>query len=322
MGDGEVEGQIKGQESDPGLVGGFGEESVRSARRLVRLPGFGRVEIEVVPSLRVRELLRRTRSLAMAARWRLLALFGAFVATIPTWPAPDGVFQSGPNFEAGELVRLVAIVLLVPITWVVLAPGPGRLVGALLVASASGWSLATRLWASWATPPTVDDVLRGYLAVGCAIVVTALWLDRHRNPIIRRPWLGLALLGVGCAVIIAFPAVGNASIPARDALLPLPRGVVIVSEDAGCESRGSCERSFQLTANHGADPQEIARRLTRHLEDRGWRIGVEHEAKACRQAGYLANPYRTCVSILHLGGRGTVEVRFDVFNPREPRIIY
>jgi hypothetical protein len=251
------------------------------------------------------------------------ALDGVFRASPAAWrPAPDGVFRTSPNFEVGEIVLLVAIVLLVPITWVVVAHGPGRLVGALLVASATGWSLATRLWASWATPPTVDDVLRGYLAVGCAIVMTALWLDRHRNPIIRRPWLGLALLGVGCAAIVALPAVGNASIPARDALLPLPRGAVIVAEDAGCESRGSCERSFQLTANDGADPQEIARRLIRHLEDRGWRIGVEHEAKGCRQLGYLANPYRTCVSILYLRGPGTVEVRFNVFNPREPRIIY
>lgn len=152
--------------------------------------------------------------------------------------------------------------------------------------------------------------------------MTALWLGRHENPIIRRPRLGLALLGVACAAIVALPAVGNASIPERDGLLPLPKGVVIVAEDAGCESRGSCERSFQLTANDGTGPQEIARRLTRHLEGRGWRIGVEHEAKACRQLGYLANPYRTCVSILHLRGPNTVEVRFEVFNPREPRIIY
>jgi len=322
MDDGEVEGRIRGQESDPDLEGGLGNESVRSARRLVRVPGLGRVDVEVVPSRRLGELLRRTRSLAIAARWRLLALFGAFLATIPTWPALDGVFRNSPNFEAGELVLLVAIVLLVPIAWVVVDPGPGRLPGALLVASAAGWSFATRLWASWATPPAVDDVLRGYLAVGCAIVVTALWLDRHRNPIIRRSWLGLALLAVACAAVVALPAVGDASIPERDALLPLPRGIVIVTEDAGCESRGSCERGFQLTADDGADPQEIARRLTRHLEDRGWRIGVEHEAKACRPLGYLANPYRTCVSIMHLRGPGTVEVLFHVFNPREPRIIY
>lgn len=240
---------------------------------------------------------------------------------LPGGRPPDGAFRTSPNFEAGELVLLVAIVLLVPIAWVVVAPDPGRIVGALLVASAAGWSLATRLWASWATPPTVDDALRGYLAVGCAIVVTALWLDRHRHPIIRRPWLGLALVGVACAAVVVLPAVCNASIPGRDALLPLLKGVVIVAEDAGCESRGSCERSFQLTADDGADPQEVARRLTRHLEDRGWR-GVEHEAKACRPLGYLANPYRTCVSILHLRGPGTVEVLFNVFNPREPRISY
>src|SRR6185369_1313292 len=237
MDDGEVEGRIRGQESDPDLEGGLGNESVRSARRLVRVPGLGRVDVEVVPSRRLGELLRRTRSLAIAARWRLLALFGAFLATIPTWPALDGVFRNSPNFEAGELVLLVAIVLLVPIAWVVVDPVPGRLPGALLVASAAGWSFATRLWASWATPPAVDDVLRGYLAVGCAIVVTALWLDRHRNPIIRRSWLGLALLAVACAAVVALPAVGDASIPERDALLPLPRGIVIVTEDAGCESR-------------------------------------------------------------------------------------
>jgi hypothetical protein len=313
------DGKVADQQADPGREGGVGDESVRSAW-LVRLPGFGRVE--VVPSGRGWELLRSTRLLAMAARSRLLALGGAFLATIPTWPALDGAFRSGPTFEAGELVALVAMVLLVPIAWVVVAPGPGRVVGALLVASVAGWSIATRLWASWTTPPTVDNALRGYLAVGCAIVVTARWLDRHRYPIIRRPWPGLALLGVACAAVVVPPAVGDASIPGREALLPLPRGVVIVAEDSGCESRSSCERSFQLTAGDGATAQEVAGRLTRHLEDRGWRIGVEHEAKACRPVGYLANPYRTCVSIVHLRASGTVEVLFEVFNPREPGIIW
>jgi len=213
-------------------------------------------------------------------------------------------------------------VLLVPVAWLVVARGPGRLVGALLVASAAGWSLVTRLWASWATPPTVDDVLRGYLAVGCAIVVTALWLGRRGSPILRRPRLGLALLGVACTAVVGVPAVGDASVPARTALLPLPKGVVIVAEHAGCESRDSCERGFQLTADDGADAPEVVRRLTRHLERRGWRIGVQYQDKACRPLGYLANPYWTCVSILHLRGPDTVQVLFDIYNPREPRIIY
>jgi hypothetical protein len=318
MGDGEV----AGQKPDSGPENGVGDKSVRAVRRLARSPGLGRVEGEVVVSRRVREQLRRTRSPAVAARWRLLALGGAFLATILTWPALDGAAHTGPSFETGEFILLVAIVLLIPTAWVMVAPGSGRLVGALLVASVAGWSVATRLWASWATPPTVDDVLRGYLAVGCVIVLTALWLDRHRNPVIRRPWPGLALLAVVCATVVVLPAVGDASIPERAALLPLPSGVVIVAEEAGCESRGSCERSFQLTADDDADPQEVARRLTRHLEDRGWRIGVEHEAKACQPLGYLANPYRTCVSIVQLRGPGTVEVLFDVFNPRGPRVIY
>lgn len=271
------------------------------------------------------DTVRHMRSLAMAARWRLLALYGAFVATIPTWPALDGVFQArlkSPDFDAAELALLVAVVLLVPVAWVVVAPGPGRLVGALLVACAAGWSLATRLWSSWATPPTVDDVLRAYLATGCAIVVAALWLDRRRNPIVRRPWLGLALLGVACTAVVALPAVGNASIPPRDPLLPLPKGVRIVTEHARCSWRGDCERAFQLTATDGADPQEVKRRLIRHVEDRGWRIGVEHEDKACRRLGYLANPYQTCVSVMHLRGPNTVEVLFSVYNPREPWVLY
>jgi hypothetical protein len=164
-------------------------------------------------------------------------------------------------------------------------------------------------------------VLRVYLAAGCAIVVTALWRDRHPHPIVRRPWLGLALLGIACTVVVALPAVGDASIPPRDALLPLPKGVQIVAEHADCDWRGSCERAFQLTATDGAAPQEVKRRLIRHVEDRGWRIGVEHEDKACRPLGYLANPYRTCVAILHLRGPDTVEVLFSVYNPREPRVV-
>jgi hypothetical protein len=168
----------------------------------------------------------------------------------------------------------------------------------------------------------MDDVLRLYLATGCAIVLVGLWRARHRYPIRRRPRLGLALLAAGCAAVVALPAVGRAPIPERDALLPLPAGTVIVAEDAGCESPGTCRRAFQLTAGDGTDPGETVRRLTRHLDDRGWRIGAEHEAKGCRPLGHLANPYRSCVSVQYLPGLGTVEVLFEVFNPREPQIVY
>ena len=67
---------------------------------------------------------------------------------------------------------------------------------------------------------------------------------------------------------------------------------------------------------------EVEQRMTRHLQRRGWPIGKEHRGKACRPLGHLANPYRSCASILHLRGPDTVEVLFDVFNPREPRISY
>lgn len=241
-------------------------------------------------------------------------LFGALLATTPIW-------QSHPDFAGAELALLVAIVLVVPVSWVFLARGPGRLASVLLIASVLGWSLMTRLWASWATPPTVDDVLRGYLAVGCAIVVTALWIEGRRSPIGRRP--RLALLSVAAAALVLLPpVVGDASTPDGAALRPLPPGVVLVAEDAGCESRGSCERRFELTADDGAGPDEVARRLIRHLEDRGWGIGAEYEDKACRRLGYLANPYRACVSVLRRRSTGTVEVLFEVFNPREPRTVY
>jgi hypothetical protein len=64
-------------------------------------------------------------------------------------------------------------------------------------------------------------------------------------------------------------------------------------------------------------------RLARTDEVSGRRsIGAEHQDKACRPLGYVANPYRSCVPVLYLRGRGTVEVLFGIYNPREPRIIY
>jgi hypothetical protein len=246
--------------------------------------------------------------------WRPLAVVGAFLATMPAWP----------RFEADELGVLLAIVLLVPLTWVMLAgeSALGPRVGAVLVACVCGWSVATRLWASWATPSTVDDLLRVYLAVGCATVVTVLWVERRRTLLVHRSRIGLVLLVVSSAVVVALPAVGEAPVPDRESLLPLPAGVVVVAEDAGCEWPGSCQRRFEVVAEDGSDPAEVMYRLVRHLEGRGWRIGAEHQDKACRPLGYVANPYRSCVTVLYLRGRGTVEVLFDIYNPREPLIIY
>ncbi len=244
--------------------------------------------------------------------WRPLVVVGAFLATIPAWPA----------FEEDELAVLLAIVLLVPLSWVMLANGSalGPRIGAVLVVCVAGWTLATRLWASWATPSTVDDVLRVYLAVGCVIVVAVLWVERR--PLLHRSRIGLAFLTVSCAAVVMVPFVGDAPVPDRDALLPLPAGVVAVAEDAGCDWPGSCHRRFEVVADDGADPAEVVSRMVRHLEDRGWRIGVEYHDKACRPLGYVANPYRSCVSVLYLRGPGTVEVLFDIYNPREPGEVY
>ncbi|MEV4319142.1 hypothetical protein [Actinocrispum sp. NPDC049592] len=241
--------------------------------------------------------------------WRPLVVVGAFLATIPAWPV----------FEPSELALPVAIVLAVPLSWVLLAGGSvrGPRVGAVLIVCTVGWSLVTRLWASWATPSTVDDVLRACLAVGCVIV---LWVERRT--LLHRSRFGLALLTVSCAAVVMLPVVGNAPVPDRDSLLPLPAGVVAVAEDAGCDRPGSCQRRFEVVADHGADPASVVSRMIRHLEDRGWDIGVEYQDKACRPLGYVANPYRSCASVLYLPGRGTVEVLFEIYNPREPQVLY
>jgi hypothetical protein len=251
---------------------------------------------------------------AGAVAWRPLALAGALLATMPAWP----------GFEADELPVLLAIVLLVPLSWVLLAgrSASGPRVGAALVVCVCGWSTATRLWATWATPSTVDDVLRAYLAVGCATVVTVLWVERRRTRFVHRSRVGLALLTVSSVAVVALPAVGEAPVPDRASLLPLPAGVVVVAEDAGCDWPGSCHRRFELVGDDGADPAEVMSRLVRHLEGRGWRIGAERQDEACQPLGYVANPYRSCVTVHYLRGRGTVEVLFDIYNPREPRVIY
>jgi hypothetical protein len=153
-------------------------------------------------------------------------------------------------------------------------------------------------------------------------VVSVLWVERGRVRLVDRSRVGLALLAVSSMAVVTLPAVGDAPVPDRESLLPLPAGMVVVAEDAGCDWPGSCHRRFEVVADDGSDPAGVLNRLVWHLEGRGWDIGAEHKDEACRPLGYVANPYQSCVSVLYLRGRGTVEVLFDIYNPREPRIIY
>jgi len=244
--------------------------------------------------------------------WRLITILGVALVPVPV------LLRA---LDDPEFLVAAALVLVVPVAWAVQAP-PRRaavVVGLVLVAEALAWALLTRWYGTWAAPPTFDDLLRGYLVAGCVTIAVALVVLRRHRPATR---VGLAVLAAVAILTAGVPAVGDARVPSRSALLPLPAGLTVVAEEAGCDWRGSCERTFEVDVADGTDPNEVKQRLIRHLERRGWAIGTEHVDQACRDSPGLADPYRSCASVHYLRGNGTVRVEFWHFNPREPRVVY
>jgi hypothetical protein len=249
----------------------------------------------------------------------------AVAATVPVWP---GVQPGDPVADEllapAEVALMVPIVLAFPLAWALL--GRSRRVGvgaaAILCGCVLCWSVGTLDLGSYASPPTVDDWLRGYLVVAAGVTVAATVLD-WRTPA-GPPWpvqaVGVALWVAGLGLTVAVPVVGGAPMPPRDALLPLPPATAVADERAVCES--SCVRTFTLVATDGAAGPELARRVGAHLADaKGWTVtwyGFSPDPDiACRPAGWLANPYRLCVS-LRVTEASTVECRLVYANAHDP----
>jgi hypothetical protein len=255
-------------------------------------------------------------------RSRLLVLAAAAAGAAPTF-ADDTV-------RPAETAVIVAMLLIFPLAWVLLARSPrtGGLVGALLVAGTAVWSLATVRLASYMTPPNVDELLRWQLAVTGGLVAVAgvyEWKGRRYG---GRRWLaGIAGWAVGVAAIIAVPNVDGGQMPPRDAVLPMPPSIAIADEQASCHpmpaGRRTCLRVLTITATDGAPEEELMRRVGEHLErDKGWRATWYPYSPTpeveCRDAGWFLDPYRLCVWLRPDEERSAVQVWLGYSNRHDP----
>jgi hypothetical protein len=134
---------------------------------------------------------------------------------------------------------------------------------------------------------------------------------------------------IGVAAAVAVPVVGGERLPPAGAILPLPAGMTVVHEEAGCavpEQFGprSCLRRFTVAATDGADVRQLARRLGEHLQrTKGW-PGRWYDSSTvqfpCRRIGWL-NPYELCADLRLDESRSTVQVQLAYYNGRE-QVIY
>ncbi|AEV85949.1 hypothetical protein ACWT_4932 [Actinoplanes sp. SE50] len=262
-------------------------------------------------------------------RERLLFLGITLVATGPAWrlvPSGSPVADRMPAIAGVAL--LVAVVLIFPVSWAVLARGRtvGRRVGLILVALVAGWSVATVSAGTYETPPSVDDFLRWHLvAAGLTVLAGAAW-SRGGG------WGGVRLVGgvvwvSGVAVILAVPVVGQPPVPPGavlpDGVVSLPDGVVAAGNRLDC-NRARCTRVITVRAAGTGEARGLARRIGNHLAMAdGWRMrwypGFAEPDVDCRGSHRLADPYDLCLQLRAVGEPdASVEVRLYYRNRHDP----
>jgi hypothetical protein len=235
------------------------------------------------------------------------------------------------TLRPAETAAVVAMLLIFPLAWVLLARSPwtGGLVGALLVAGTAVWSLGTVRMANYETPPNVDELLRWQLAVTGGLVAAAglyEWKGRRYG---GRRWIaGIAVWAIGVATIVAVPNVDDGQMPPRDTVLPLPPAMTLAGEQASCHPMPTggrtCVREFTLTATDGAAKEELMRRLGEHLQrDKGWTVTWYPYSPTpdveCRDAGWFLDPYNLCIWLRPDEERSTVQVWLGYSNRHDPQ---
>ncbi|MBP2321747.1 hypothetical protein JOF56_002132 [Kibdelosporangium banguiense] len=243
----------------------------------------------------------------------------AFLATAPVWPVlqPREPILDEMLVPA-EVAVLVPVVMVFPVAWGLIGrtERTGRLFGLALTLLVLVWSSWTAAFGDYATPPNIDDGLRWYLLTAACVVVAGVVRDRRK---VDRRWiLGAATWVVGMAVTVAVPVVEAGPMPSADALLPLPPGMTVVTDEAECTP--SCSRRFVVTGQTRA--RDLARQLGEHLQQvKGWQTQwyefTPEPHLTCREASLLVNPYKLCGGVRVLD-EWDVEVRFGYANNHNP----
>ena len=213
-------------------------------------------------------------------------------------------------------------------------------VGVVMVAVAAGaplvaWPLISR---RWFTGIAVEVLIAGYLtfvvAVGVGSIYTRarwevlisyapvaaalMWLgsmaDRRRLGPRRssdRMVTGTVIAGVHLGILLmcgsGFAVMLNTEpfLPRANEVLPLPAGMVLVSdEDSGCGS-GTCTRRLTITSDDERPATELYRDVVNHVRrERGWDLD---RSAGCRPAGWLLDHTTLCVQV-GIGGPHDVSV--------------
>ncbi|GLW27891.1 hypothetical protein [Actinoplanes regularis] len=249
-----------------------------------------------------------------SGRGRLLFLLAALAATIPAWPY---VQPHSPILDEmlrpAEVAVLVPVVLLFPVAWALL--GRTWKAGVPLVLLVAGWSVGTVRFASYATPPTVDDFLRWYLVAAGLTVLVAMIVTRTG---VRR--IGFLVFLAGCAAAVAVPFVGEPPTPPGASL---PPGVVADENRLDCNNV-ACTRVITVRASDTADARTLTRRIGEHLErTEGWRMRwypftAEPDIE-CKSSHRPTDPYALCLQLRSIGDPdASVQVRLSYSNRHDP----
>ncbi|MFI5891451.1 hypothetical protein ACIA5D_15210 [Actinoplanes sp. NPDC051513] len=272
-----------------------------------------------------RPVAGRPRRWSRSSRLRYVA--AALAATFPVWPGiQHGEPIADEMLSVAEVALVVPVVLILPAAWALLGRSHpfGRRVGALLAGGVALWSAGTVTLADYATPSTVDDFLFWHLVTAGLLVGGAAFLEWRRRPFrlsVPRAAAGLALWALACAIALTVP-VPDRMVPPSDAVLPLPSGIELRTDEVACHRFNEAEYCTR-TMTVGSTGNDLARRLGRHLEQsKGWHLTWYDFAPTpsveCRPAGRLVNPYRLCLEVRDDARTTGLEIHLGYANPHDP----
>jgi hypothetical protein len=192
------------------------------------------------------------------------------------------------------------------------------------------WPLVGR---TWRTGVAVEVLIAAYLvfvvAVGLGAIhtrarmevlisyapatATLIWLgwivERRRlgpGRTSRRVSTGAVLTGlhvavaINCCIPSAFLASSDPFVPRSNEVLPLPTGMVVVSDDDTDCGSGMCTRTVTITSRDQRPADLLYQQVVTHLHrEHGWHLAT-HGA-GCRPAGWLLDRTTLCVAVRTVG---------------------
>lgn len=174
------------------------------------------------------------------------------------------------------------------------------IVGGCAIAAVIAVAVAIgRGWIATYPPPTQVDIAIPLLLVFLILGLLA-WLDQRiwhpARPLAQGVIAFRALLAGAFGLTFCFAAaaflVGEARFD-ETTVLPLPKGLTLVSRDESCGSQ-LCSVDYVVATSDGAPSNELTARVWSHLESKGWKR--QRSNATCRDIGWL-NPVHQCVFI-------------------------